>query len=71
MKIRNHTNELKVDEETVSAAIKQDLNPELNPLDYAIQGVLENKTNTTSIQILVRLRLLLRRNGIKCLKNLF
>ena len=28
-------------------AIKQDLSPEYNPLDYAIYGVSENKTNTT------------------------
>ena len=29
-------------------AIKQDLSPNLNPLDYAIWGVLENNTNATS-----------------------
>ena len=29
-------------------AIKQDLSPDHNPLYYAIWGVLENKTNTTS-----------------------
>ena len=29
-------------------AIKQNLSPELNTLDYAIWGVLENKTNATS-----------------------
>ena len=30
-------------------AIKQDLSPDLKPLlDYALWGVLENKTNTTS-----------------------
>ena len=29
-------------------AIKQDLSPELNPLDYAIWGILEKKTNATS-----------------------
>ena len=29
-------------------AIKQDLSPVLNPLHYAILGVLENKTNATS-----------------------
>ena len=28
--------------------IKQDLNPDLNPLDNAIWGVLETKTNATS-----------------------
>ena len=39
--------------------------PNLNPLDYTICGVLETS------QILVHLRQLLRRNGIKCLKNLF
>ena len=29
-------------------AIKQDLSPVVNPLDYAIYGILENKTNATS-----------------------
>ena len=29
-------------------AIKQDLSPDLNPLDYAIWGILENQTNATS-----------------------
>ena len=29
-------------------AIKQNLSPNLNPLDYTIWGVLENKTNATS-----------------------
>ena len=28
--------------------IKQDLSPDLNPLDYVVCGVLENKTNATS-----------------------
>ena len=40
---------------------------DLNPLDYVIWGVLENKTNATSH----RLRLLLIKNGRKCLKSLF
>ena len=30
--------------------IKQDLSTDLDPLDYAIWGVLENKTNATSHQ---------------------
>ena len=29
-------------------AIKQDLSPDLNPFDYAIKGILENKTNAIS-----------------------
>ena len=32
----------------MKTAIKQDLRPDLNPLDYAIWGILENKTNVTS-----------------------
>ena len=32
----------------MTTAIKQDLSPGLNPLDYAIRDVLEGKTNTTS-----------------------
>ena len=34
--------------EIVRTAIKQDLSYDLNPLGYAIWGVLENKTNATS-----------------------
>ena len=45
--IRKHPNELKVYEKTVRTAIKQDLGPVFNPLDYAIWSVLENKTYTT------------------------
>ena len=41
MSIRKHANELKVQEETVRTAVNQDLCPDLNPLDYAIWGVLE------------------------------
>ena len=29
-------------------AVKQNLSPNLNNLDYTIWGILENKTNTTS-----------------------
>ena len=46
--IRKHANKLKVHEKTVRTAIKQDLSPDLKPLDYAIWVVLENKTNETS-----------------------
>ena len=67
--IRKHANELSVDEKT---AIKRDFSPDLNLLDYAMWVILGNKTNQLSIlQILVCIRLLLRRNGIKCMKNLF
>ena len=48
MSIRKHTNKLKVYEKTVRTAMKQDLNPDLDPLDYTICDVLENKTNATS-----------------------
>ena len=41
--IRKHINE-----KIVRTAIKQDLNPDLYSFDYAIWGVLENKTNSTS-----------------------
>ena len=37
MSIREHANELKAHEKTVKTAIKQDLSPVLNPLDYAIR----------------------------------
>ena len=70
--IRKHANELKVNEKTVRTATKQDLSSDLNLLDYAIWGVLENKQKMQlPIKILVCLKLLLKRNGIKCLKNLF
>ena len=46
--IRKYANELKVHEKTVRTLIKQDLSPDLYPLDYAIWDVLENETNATS-----------------------
>ena len=48
MSMRNHANDLKVHKKTVRTAIKRDLSPDRNPIDYAIWGVLENQTNTTS-----------------------
>ena len=39
---------LKVHEKSVSTVIKQDSSPYLDPPDYAIWSVLENKINTTS-----------------------
>ena len=46
--IRKHANELKVHEKTVRTAIKQDLCPDVKPLDYSVWGDLENKSNSTS-----------------------
>ena len=46
--IRELATDLKVHEKTVRRAIKQDLSPDLNPLDYATWGILENKTNANS-----------------------
>ena len=46
--IRKYANEVKVHEKTVRTVIEQDLSPDLNSLDYALWGVLENKTNETS-----------------------
>ena len=54
--IRKHANELKVHEKTVRTAIKQDLRPNLNLLDYAIWGVLENKKKATSHPNIVSLK---------------
>ena len=48
MSIRKHANESKVHKKTVKTAIKQDLSPDLNPLDYGIWVILENKTNVNS-----------------------
>ena len=45
--IRKHAMKLKVDKKTVNTAIKQDLSPKINPLDYTLWGILENKTNAT------------------------
>ena len=39
---------MKVPEKTVWTVIKQDLSLNLNPLDYAIWVILENKTNAAS-----------------------
>ena len=46
--VRKHSNELNVNEKTVRTEIKQDLSPDFNPLDYAIWGILETKTNVIS-----------------------
>ena len=48
MSIRKHANKLKFHEKSVRTAIKENLSPDLNPLDYTISGVLENQTNATS-----------------------
>ena len=45
--IRKYANDLKAHEKTVRTAIRKDLSPDLNPLDFSIWGVLENKTNAT------------------------
>ena len=47
--IRKHANEFEIHEKTVRTAITQDLNPDLNTIDFAIWDVLENKTNATSL----------------------
>ena len=62
MIIRKHTNKLKVNEKTVRTAIKQNLIPDINHLDYSPKGVLETKQMQLSIQKFVHLRLLGRRN---------
>ena len=46
--IRKYANELKVHEKTVKTAIKQDLSPDVNSLDYGIWDILENKCNFPS-----------------------
>ena len=46
--MEKHVNELNVLKKTVRTLIKQDLSPNINPLDYSIRGDLENKTNATS-----------------------
>ena len=48
MLIKKHFKELKVHKKTARTAIKQDLSQDLNPFDYAIWRILENKTNATS-----------------------
>ena len=45
--------------------------PDLNPLDYAIWGALENKTNATSHPNIGALKTAIEEEWIKCLKNLF
>ena len=66
--IRKHANELKVHEKTVRTGFKQDLSSDLNPLDYAIWGVLENKTNATSNPNIGSLKTAIEE---QCPKNLF
>ena len=48
MSIEKHVNGLKVLEVTVRTSMKQVSSQDLNALDYAICGVLENKINATS-----------------------
>ena len=69
--IRKHIIELKVYDKTVWTAIKQDLNPDFNPARLRFMGCFrKTKQMQLPIQIFLCLRLLLRKNGIKCLKNL-
>ena len=46
--IRKQANKLKVHENIVRTAIKQDFSTDLNSLHFEIRGVLESKTNATS-----------------------
>ena len=62
---------LKVHQKTVRTAIKQNLSPDLNPLDYPVWGVLENKTNATSHLIIGSLKTDIEEEWKKCVKNLF
>ena len=41
--------------EIIGVSLLPPSSPDLNPLDYALWGVLKNKTNATSIQILIHL----------------
>ena len=66
-----HANELKVHEKTVWRAIKQYSGPDFKSLDYAILGFLENQTNANSHPKFGFFKIVfLKRNGIKCMKNL-
>ena len=67
--IRKQVKELKVHVKTVRKAIKQYLNLENNPLDYTIGA--SRKQMQLAIQISASIRLLLKRNGIKGLRNIF
>ena len=44
---RKYSNELKLFEKTLRIAIKKNLSPGFNPLDYVIQSFLGNKVNAT------------------------
>ena len=69
MSIRKHANEMKVHKKTVRIAIKQDLSSDLNPPWLHYMWCFRKQNMQLPIQKLVRLKLLLRRNGIKSLKN--
>ena len=45
---KDPTTSIRKHEKTARTAIKQDLNPDLHLIDYAIWHVLKNKTNATS-----------------------
>ena len=56
MSIRKHTKELKVHENTVRTAMKQNLSLECNPFDNTIWDVFESRTNATSYPIIGSLK---------------
>ena len=66
--VRKHADELKVHKKSVRTVIKQDLRPDLKPLDYHIWGVLEDKANTTSHPNMGSLKTDIEE---ECQKNLF
>ena len=69
--INKNASELKDQEKTVKTANKQDLSPDLYLLDYAIWGILENKTNATSHPNIGSLKTTIEEEEKKYLKNLF
>ena len=59
--IRKHANELKVHEKTVRTAIRKDLSPDLNLLDYTTWGILEkNKQMQLPIKIIIIIKVIIR-----------
>ena len=69
--LRKDANELKVHAKTVRTAIKQESSTNLNLLDFAIWGVLENKTNASSHLNIGSLKIAIEEDKIKYQKSIF
>ena len=57
--------------EIIGVSLWPPSSPDLNPLDYAILGILENKTNATSHSNIGLFKTAIEEEWNKCQKDLF